>query len=80
MRFSPDSFDTQEQKPPEKFDPKKTDVTQWVKDFDMFIESYNISSRKINIVLAYLDHETRRIIEINQLSLLEETAYKELKT
>ena len=49
-------------------------------NFDMFIESNNISSRKINIVLAHLDHETRRIIENNQFSLHEETAYKELKT
>ncbi|CAF1040184.1 unnamed protein product, partial [Brachionus calyciflorus] len=94
VRFSPDSFDTQESRqlemynphpilfvsPPEKFDPKKTDVRQWVKDFDMFIESKNIGSRKINIVLAHLDHETRRIIENNQFSLHEETAYKELKT
>ncbi|CAF0976715.1 unnamed protein product, partial [Brachionus calyciflorus] len=94
VRFSPDSFDTQERRqlemynphpilfvsPPEKFDPKKTDVRQSVKDFDMFIESNNISSRKINIVLAHLDHETRRIIENNQFSLHEETAYKELKT
>ncbi|RNA01686.1 tigger transposable element-derived 4 [Brachionus plicatilis] len=66
--------------PPDKFDPKRTDVRQWIKDFDMFIESYNINSHKLNIVIAHLDHETKKIIENSQFSLNEETAYAELKT
>ncbi|CAF1114938.1 unnamed protein product, partial [Brachionus calyciflorus] len=70
VRFSPDSFDTQERRQlemynphpilfvslPEKFDPKKTDVRHTFR------------------------HETRRIIVNNQFSLHEETAYIELKT
>ncbi|RNA04439.1 hypothetical protein BpHYR1_052032 [Brachionus plicatilis] len=66
--------------PPDKFDPKRTDVRQWIKDFDMFIESNNINSQKLNIVIAHLDHETRKIIENSQFSLNEDTAYAELKT
>ncbi|RMZ96404.1 hypothetical protein BpHYR1_038214 [Brachionus plicatilis] len=54
--------------PPDKFDPKRTDVRQWIKDFDMFIESNNINSHKLNIVIAHLDHETRKIIENSQFT------------
>ncbi|CAF0935720.1 unnamed protein product [Brachionus calyciflorus] len=49
-------------KPPEKFNPKRCDVRQSMREFDKFLQSHNITSNKMNIVLSYLDNESRRIV------------------
>jgi hypothetical protein len=65
--------------PPEKFDPRKTDVKQWIKDLDMFIQANNIRTRRINIALPHLDHETRKMVESTQLGFDEDTEYHGFK-
>ncbi|CAF0838113.1 unnamed protein product [Brachionus calyciflorus] len=66
-------------KPPEKFNPKRCDV-QWMREFDTFLQSHNFTSNKMNIVLSYLDNESKRIVENSQFSPNDSAAFQEFET
>lgn len=63
-------------KPPEKFELSGTDVRKWIKEFDLFIKSHNITNNKM-IVLTYSSNETRHIIENMQFNYDDNVAYQE---